>query len=130
MFAYVVEALEENDFEFTEVVSDLVKTYTPRCGSSLPAELSFNSMRDAERLTKAPSKVSNAQLQALHLKSIDRNMALDGPTAFKAQPTPACSRLVCNAVRESCGQVRVRLGKGTLWVTTFDDLRVLAAYVT
>ena len=84
-FSNLTEALEEDDFEYTEVVQRLIAAHTPRCGTSLPAELSFNSMRTAERLTKAPSKVSNAQLQAAHIKSIASNMALDGPTAFKAR---------------------------------------------
>jgi hypothetical protein len=65
-------------------VRSLLAAYSPRCGSSLPAELSFNSLRTSERVTRAPSKVSNVQIQACQIKAVQSNFASEDPNAFQA----------------------------------------------
>jgi hypothetical protein len=73
---------------------EVIRCYTPSLGTTLPLELGFNGLRNAERLTKAPSKVSNVQVQAVQLKTVESTFAVGSSDSFSAR-NPALFLNVC-----------------------------------
>ncbi len=49
---------------------EVCKAYRPSCCTTLPCELSFNWLRDAERRLKNPSQAGPVQMQAVVDKSL------------------------------------------------------------
>ncbi len=76
------EVLEEADWQVTAAVLDIIDCYCPRSGTSLGAELTFNTLRRAERNVAAPSQVADAQIQASAILACKNMMALGASDSF------------------------------------------------